>query len=493
MSSWLGCDIAHGNLVGQRETYEDRSLAMRFPSGSGPMSLHAAVAVADGMGGHSAGDVAAQAATDAIRELLVQPDGKPLIDSGPGDLATAMREAVSLANSRIFSRAEAASVPTQMGTTVTFAGILQDRVVVAHVGDSRAYSIRHDRIEQITRDHSWVAEQVRAGTMTAEEARRSPLRNQITRTVGTNRSVEPDIVEMPLQGDEVILVCSDGLVECLRDTEIHSIVKSAGSIEDAVRKLLQAAQKADPQDNVTISAVEIGVFFKLYGNDSSRNAITAGIDPGQLPVAPRARSSHQPWVLAVALIAAFGLGMLARLGWAAWVGGEEPAAVEQLQVAGEPATPEPDAPEITDATAGVPAAVETTVPDDGLTAARVILDDDEGTFVIELLDGLHHFEPPRIRDGMDARLDDSGTRITYTFRSPKNIRSLGAAEASLSFKDPTDDTATFRWLTGSESVMVPRGNTLTCWYDSKESRVHLFDFQIVPVAQGADPAEAGHP
>lgn len=225
---------------GRRPSNQDAVLVRLWPDG------RALLAVADGMGGHSAGEVAAQ------RALEVLAAG---IESG-----VSLREAIRTANAAVL--AEGRSVPhlEGMGTTLV-ALLLQDgQYQVANVGDSRAYRIDAAKIEQITRDHSFVAEAVRSGELSAEEALRSPWRNALTRSIGADVDVQVDVFG-PFPADErhIVLLCTDGLYRALPDSRIRTVVLDAPDLEAGVRTLGRLAYEEGSDDNITIAAIHFGV------------------------------------------------------------------------------------------------------------------------------------------------------------------------------------------------------------------------------------------
>src|SRR2546423_5113457 len=175
-------------------------------------------AVADGMGGHAAGQIAS--------ELALKTVISNYYDSLNDDIPTSLLEALSAANESIHNLAIMIPERSGMGTTMTAAVFVEDRVYIGQVGDSRGYLIREGEIRQVTLDHSWVAEQARMGGITEEEAGQSPYRNIITRSIGTQDSVEPDVfIEEAREGD-VWVLCSDGLTGHVVDDEIRMIAAS---------------------------------------------------------------------------------------------------------------------------------------------------------------------------------------------------------------------------------------------------------------------------
>ncbi|GAB4279875.1 MAG: protein phosphatase 2C domain-containing protein [Coriobacteriia bacterium] len=204
-------------------------------------------AVADGLGGHMAGEVASAIAIETLREE-VRPD------SDEEDLA----EAVRRANARIAEAVSEGRGRFGMGTTLTAALVRGTDILVAHVGDSRAYLLGADGLKRVTRDHSLVGELVRKGTLTEEEARHHPNRSVITRALGSRPDVEPDTYRVSAGPGDRLLLCSDGLHGMIRDNEIEDILLRAPDAQAAVEALLSAALDAGGLDNVTVIVVEIG-------------------------------------------------------------------------------------------------------------------------------------------------------------------------------------------------------------------------------------------
>lgn len=219
-------------------------------------------AVADGVGGGEAGEVASRIAVDTIAgampDLLGDKDRTPPAEVRSGDVPelAAFRHAVTFANRNI--REEAVKDPsrTGMGTTLTALLLARKRAFLAHIGDSRAYRLRGGKLAQLTNDHSVVAEQVRSGLLTPAQARTSPYRHMITQALGIDREAAPDLMEHPVQRDDTFLLCSDGLTEMVDDHDISRIL--AGSApRDAALKLIDAANAQGGVDNITVVVVQV--------------------------------------------------------------------------------------------------------------------------------------------------------------------------------------------------------------------------------------------
>ena len=202
--------------------------------------------VADGMGGHNAGEVASQAALAEIQRVYYAVSDE--------DVPTALRQAITSANQTIQRFARADSRHMGMGTTAALAVVRGQEVHIANVGDSRVYLVRNGTAMQITQDHSWVEEQVQAGVLTQEQARLHPQRNIITRALGAGPVLEPDLYAGTLQIDDVLLLNSDGLTGHVTDQELAEIV-STNSPEQAVRRLVDLANERGGSDNISVIVV----------------------------------------------------------------------------------------------------------------------------------------------------------------------------------------------------------------------------------------------
>ncbi|HET8634771.1 MAG TPA: Stp1/IreP family PP2C-type Ser/Thr phosphatase, partial [Gemmatimonadales bacterium] len=202
--------------------------------------------VADGMGGHAAGEVASEMAVHIVADELGQYRG--LNDE---ELATRMHNAIRKANEAIFSRTLSEHDKRGMGTTLTALVLLPDRYLIGQVGDSRAYLLRSDRLRQITKDHSYVQEQVDAGLLTPEQARVHPYSNVITRCVGAGMEVTPDIYFGALESEDLLLLASDGLTGMLEDEQLRRLLKSDGGPQRAVDQMITEANRRGGLDNIT--------------------------------------------------------------------------------------------------------------------------------------------------------------------------------------------------------------------------------------------------
>lgn len=203
--------------------------------------------VADGMGGHNAGEVASSIAIETIKGVLTKKPGRRKID-----YEHKMLEAFTLANKKIYEYADENSKLMGMGTTTVTALISGGKLIVGNVGDSRAYIIKDDDIRQISIDHSYVWQLVLRGEITEQQAKRHPKRNFITRAMGTEKDIEADIFSEKWEGG-VVLICSDGLSNLVENYEMKKIVSDATDLQEAADKLASLANERGGSDNITVA------------------------------------------------------------------------------------------------------------------------------------------------------------------------------------------------------------------------------------------------
>ena len=202
--------------------------------------------VADGMGGHKAGDVASSMAVTML--------GRALKGAKPSE--ELLRGGIEEANALIFEKQKADDSLSGMGTTLTVIWEDERRVLLGHVGDSRAYLLRGGELKQISQDHSMVGELVRDGFITPEEAMRHPYRNVITRALGASEGVEVDTLELDKQPGDKYLICSDGLSEYVRQPQMEQILLSM-SLEEAADTFLRLALEGGGRDNISLVIAEV--------------------------------------------------------------------------------------------------------------------------------------------------------------------------------------------------------------------------------------------
>lgn len=228
----------------RREINEDYVYASEKPVGNLPNLF----IVADGMGGHNAGDYASKHAVDKVVEVIKAYTKE-------NDAENILQKAIDDANTYINKIARENASLKGMGTTFVAATIDKQYVTVANVGDSRMYVI-NDFITQITKDHSLVEEMVDMGGIDREAARNHPDKNIITRAVGVKEYVLVDFFEIHIGGKEKFLLCTDGLTNMLKDDEIHRIIVSSSSLEEAGKRLIDAANEHGGRDNIAVVLVE---------------------------------------------------------------------------------------------------------------------------------------------------------------------------------------------------------------------------------------------
>jgi serine/threonine protein phosphatase PrpC len=218
---------------------------------------HGIFAVCDGMGGQAAGEVASKIAVDTVLDYFChsrQDAKQPVVGrtfEGVSARATALANAIQLANLAIQEAAGASSEHAGMGSTIVAVRVEGNFFSVGHVGDSRVYLIRAGGIQQLTSDHSLVMEQVRRGLITLEEAEGSKMQNVIVRALGSEESVEPDLADHEFAAGDVLLLCCDGLSRFVSESTIVERVTAATSLEQACDELIQAAKDGGSDDNIT--------------------------------------------------------------------------------------------------------------------------------------------------------------------------------------------------------------------------------------------------
>lgn len=217
--------------------------------------------VADGMGGHAAGEVASAKAVEVIRDFVKRcreddeftwPYGlNPSLD----DLQNTLVTAIKLANREVWRLAQDRPEHHGMGTTIASVHVLDNHCAVAHVGDSRVYLVRDRKMQQLTSDHSWVNEQLKRGIISPEEARNHRWKNVITRALGNKEQIEVDVTSIELRTDDVLLICSDGLCagdDVKEEVILEQILEHVDDLPTASRILIGLANEAGGRDNITV-------------------------------------------------------------------------------------------------------------------------------------------------------------------------------------------------------------------------------------------------
>lgn len=247
VSSYYGSRTEIGNV---REHNED-SLTVLPPL----------FAVADGMGGHEAGEVASEITINTLNDLAPQS-----VD------AEALARAVVAANLNVIKAPSQGVGREGMGTTLTAAILEKERLVIAQVGDSRAYLLHNGSLQQLTRDHSLMADMIEAGQLTEAEARVHPNRSVITRAIGSDPHMQPDLYELNVETGDRLLLCSDGICGMIEDHEIASIMRQAPSAQSCADQLVEAALAAGGFDNATAVVVDVEGFKAVREKKQARKS-----------------------------------------------------------------------------------------------------------------------------------------------------------------------------------------------------------------------------
>ncbi|MFD1336060.1 Stp1/IreP family PP2C-type Ser/Thr phosphatase [Oceanobacillus iheyensis] len=204
--------------------------------------------IADGMGGHQAGDVASKLATESIKQKWLETDHL----GGPEQVEGWLKEAVQQTNQHIFKKSQEDKRCEGMGTTVVIAVALEEYVTIAHVGDSRCYLLNEDGFQQVTEDHSFVNELVRIGQISEDDAEIHPRKNVILRALGTDNQVNVDLKTLTWQKNDRLLLCSDGLSDKVTEHELADFTDSTKDIEVIGNELIQLANNRGGEDNISL-------------------------------------------------------------------------------------------------------------------------------------------------------------------------------------------------------------------------------------------------
>ncbi len=217
--------------------------------------LNALLAIADGMGGHNAGQIASRMAVEYLCQCYSNMRENEKVEGRYGDSSLEvdmLRTNIEQLNIKIYTHSLSSKELNGMGTTLVVALLVGDRLLIGHVGDSRAYFISRNQISQITEDHSWVAEQIREGLMQPDEAEVHPWRNMISRAIGTQENVSADIHTTKIGVGDTIILCSDGLHSMVTEEEILEMVASNTSHQAACENLVNLANLRGGPDNITV-------------------------------------------------------------------------------------------------------------------------------------------------------------------------------------------------------------------------------------------------
>lgn len=276
MPEWM-VESSQLSDVGQKRKHNEDYVGFYEPRRIADLKAHGRLYVlADGVGGATAGDVASQYTVNKIIYTYYQ-------GHTDDDLGTRLRQAIEEANADIFAQNRGRSDHREMATTVVAAIIRGDELIVANVGDSRAYMIRGDTTEQITEDHSLMAEMINDGVITAEQAETHPYRNVILRSVGAYETVQVDLFFRQVAPEDILVLCSDGLTHLVSNHELVEIARAHPPAE-AARQLVALANERGGDDNISVSITYIF-------HDQIQGDIPVA---GQLPEMPRWEDFQHP-------------------------------------------------------------------------------------------------------------------------------------------------------------------------------------------------------
>jgi protein phosphatase len=282
-------------LPAGRPTNEDAILVKAVPALAAEGGNGYLLAVADGMGGHAHGEVASQLAISLLGDLFAH--------DAPDDVALALKQAYRRANEAIFKQASSSGEHAGMGTTLVSAVVRGKYATIANVGDSRAYLVRAQQLTQITHDHSLVGEQVAKGTMTEQEARKSPQRNIVTQALGLGEALDrrmPSIYEITLLPEDRLLLCSDGFFDVLQ-TDDYVTTVLARNAQESADTLAALAIDRGTTDNVSAVVLEVSPSLATVQREQIGSELAASA-PGM-----------RPWLVPVFLIVLLLIGALAAL------------------------------------------------------------------------------------------------------------------------------------------------------------------------------------
>ena len=241
---------------------------------------HQVFVVADGMGGHSHGEIASRIAVEAIREFVSRTADEEAtlpfdLDPRLGRHSNRLKAAIRVAHEKVIKAIRQDATLHGMGTTVVGLLVDADSAAIAHVGDSRCYRLREGKLELLTQDHTWVNEQVVAGFLSEEQARVHPLKNVVTRALGGDAEVDVDVREWRLTKGDLFLLCSDGLTTMLNDQEIFDRLKGDGRLEDLCGRLVRDANSRGGYDNVSVLLVKIEDSREVDDDEDETKTLTA--------------------------------------------------------------------------------------------------------------------------------------------------------------------------------------------------------------------------
>ena len=208
--------------------------------------------LADGMGGYTGGEVASNMAVMSAKSYVYNNYSKTKLDTE--NIINLLKDATQYANMIVYEKTKEITDLEEMGTTLEVVLIVENKIYISHIGDSRIYKIRNGKMKQLTTDHSYVEKLINDGTITREEAKNHPQKNMLTKALGCTAFVEPDLLVEKIQENDIILICSDGLTNMVPDEEILKIITQ--NLEEPNKKLIEAANNAGGSDNITVIVIQ---------------------------------------------------------------------------------------------------------------------------------------------------------------------------------------------------------------------------------------------
>ena len=209
--------------------------------------------LADGMGGHKGGEIASKVAVKAVSKYITEKFDE--ISKDKQSILDLLEESIEFANSAIYEESEEDEELQDMGTTLEVLLIYKRKIYIGHIGDSRIYRIRKNRMKKITTDHSYVEKLIQDGEITREESYHHPKKNLLMKALGTDETVEPDLLYTVLNKNDILIICSDGLTNMVREEKIFDIVKENNS-DDVTDVLIDEANNAGGLDNITVIVID---------------------------------------------------------------------------------------------------------------------------------------------------------------------------------------------------------------------------------------------
>jgi len=302
MSEDLPITFSHGTDIGKVRDHNEDWVEVYDPTDAAAGSKGRLFIVADGMGGYQAGEVASRLAAETVkRDYYADPSDDP---------TARLRNAIQSANDAVYHSARSDRAHAGMGTTIVATALIGRKAYIASVGDSRAYLVHKNEISQITQDHSFVGEQIRAGLLTKEQARLHPQRNVITRALGSQATVQVDTFEGELAEGDVLVLCTDGLTGHVTEERIRDTVIQLPP-QPAVRQLIEMAKDDGGTDNISAVVLRLGPPPPAPPAQAVRDSTTVSVPPAVKRVPPPASKQFNPIWFIVGIVIVLILGGVA--------------------------------------------------------------------------------------------------------------------------------------------------------------------------------------